>query len=294
MHKSGYVNIIGKPNAGKSTLINALIGEKLSIISPKVQTTRHRILGILSEEDYQIVFSDTPGIIEDPKYLLQEKMMTFVKSALSDADVILLLVEFTDKVENILKLYNDYKAKNIPLLLVINKIDIAKTQEEVVEFLENFKHIPEEDLIPISATKNFNTQRIVTRSLELLPEQEAFFDKEQYTDKSERFIASEMIREKIFQFYKQEIPYSIEVAILKWEDTETILKIHAEIFVNRASQKPILIGRGGEALKRLGTTVRIDLEKLYEKKVFLDLYVKVRQDWRENKNMLKDFGYDAV
>jgi len=294
MHKSGYVNIIGKPNAGKSTLINALIGEKLSIISPKVQTTRHRILGILSEEDYQIVFSDTPGIIEDPKYLLQEKMMTFVKSALSDADVILLLVEFTDKVENILKLYNDYKAKNIPLLLVINKIDIAKTQEEVVEFMEHFKHIPEEDLIPISATKNFNIQRIVTRSLELLPEQEAFFDKEQYTDKSERFIASEMIREKIFQFYKQEIPYSIEVAILKWEDTETILKIHAEIFVNRASQKPILIGRGGEALKRLGTTVRIDLEKLYEKKVFLDLYVKVRQDWRENKNMLKDFGYDAV
>jgi GTP-binding protein Era len=294
MHKSGYVNIIGKPNAGKSTLINALIGEKLSIISPKVQTTRHRILGILSEEDYQIVFSDTPGIIEDPKYLLQEKMMTFVKSALSDADVILLLVEFTDKVENILKLYNDYKAKNIPLLLVINKIDIAKTQEEVVEFMEHFKHIPEEDLIPISATKNFNIQRIVTRSLELLPEQEAFFNKEQYTDKSERFIASEMIREKIFQFYKQEIPYSIEVAILKWEDTETILKIHAEIFVNRASQKPILIGRGGEALKRLGTTVRIDLEKLYEKKVFLDLYVKVRQDWRENKNMLKDFGYDAV
>ncbi len=294
MHKAGFVNIIGKPNVGKSTLINALVGEKLSVVTPKVQTTRHRILGILSQDDYQIIFSDTPGIIEEPKYMLQERMMNFVRTALEDADVVLYLVDITEKPDAHHAILEQILQQGKPTLLVINKID-KMDQEQVVVLMEQWKaatHLSEDHIIPVSALKEFNTQRIIQLAQDLIPENPPYFDKELFTDRSERFLASEIIRGAIFRKFRQEIPYSVEVVVTSFKDEPEIIRIAAEIIVNRASQKPILIGRGGEAMKAIGTNSRKEMEENYGKKVFLELYVKIREDWRENQNMLRQFGYE--
>lgn len=294
MHKAGFVNIIGKPNVGKSTLINALVGEKLSIVTAKVQTTRHRILGILSEENHQIIFSDTPGIIDHPKYELQERMMNFVNIALEDADVVLYLVEIYEKPEDSHPILKKILEQEKPVLLVINKID-KLTQEEVIALIEKWKgatSLPDDQIIPISALKKFNTLRVIQTALRFLPENPPYYDKELWTDRSERFLAAELIREKIFQKFRQEIPYSVEVTIASFKDEPDIIRIAAEIYVNRASQKPILIGKGGEALKAVGVASRKEMEETYGKKVFLEMFVKVKEDWRENKNMLRQFGYE--
>lgn len=292
-HKAGFVNIIGKPNVGKSTLINALIGEKVSIVSPKVQTTRHRILGIINGDDFQVIFSDTPGIIDQPKYMLQEAMMRFVHDALADADVVFYMVDNTESPEVEQPLLNNIMREGLPLFIVINKID-KMNQEEVVALMNRWKQVVREDqIIPVSATKGFNLQSIIQAAKDNLPENPPYFDKEMYTDRSERFLASEVIREKIYNRTRQEIPYSTEVIVTSFKEEETIIKIAAEIFVNRESQKPILIGRGGELMKKIGTDARKELEEVYGKKVFLELYVKVKEDWRENPNMLRQFGYES-
>lgn len=278
---------------GKSTLINALMGEKLSIVSPKVQTTRHRILGIVNDEKYQMVFSDTPGIIPKPKYKLHEAMMRFVKQALEDADVVLYMIDAKEDDDRLPTILNMIREEKKPLFLVINKIDLL-TQEQVVALMKRWSAVvPEDHIIPISAIKGFNIQAIKDRSLENLPEGEAFFPPDQYTDKSERFLVSELIRERIFNFTRQEIPYSTEVVVTAFKEEEDIIRIMAEIFVERQSQKGILIGKGGEALKKLGTNVRRDLEQQYGKRIYLELFVKVKEDWRESKNMLRQFGYEG-
>jgi GTP-binding protein Era len=289
-HKAGFVNIIGNPNVGKSTLMNALVGERLSIITSKAQTTRHRIMGIVSSEDYQIVYSDTPGILK-PNYKLQESMMDFVDTALGDADIILYV---TDVVENITK-NREYIDKlnvlNVPVILVINKID-KSTQEEVKQLMTRWEQlVPKAYIIPVCALERFNLESLFDRILELLPESPAWFDKEQLTDKSLRFFASEIIREKIFLNYAKEIPYCTEVVVEEFTESEERYHIRAIINVMRDSQKGIIIGNKGAALKRTGSQARLDMEEFFEKKVFLELYVKVDPDWRENKRKLKQFGY---
>lgn len=289
-HKAGFVSIIGKPNAGKSTLMNALVGEKLSIITPKAQTTRHRILGIVNEEDYQIVFSDTPGIIK-PRYELQDSMMSSVKGALSDADLILFMTDINEQYDE-----NDVLEKiintTIPMIVLINKIDNA-TQEQVEEKIAfwqeklNPKHI-----FAISALKKYNIDGIMGIVLDYLPEHDPFYDKEDLTDRNQRFFVSEIIREKIFTNYQKEIPYSTEVIITAFKEEENITRISAEIIVERDSQKNILIGKGGASLKKVGTEARKDIEKFLDQKVFLETFVKVIPDWRSKKNYLKSFGYE--
>jgi GTPase len=292
MHKAGFVNIIGRPNVGKSTLMNALVGEKLSIITQKAQTTRHRIKGIVNAPEYQVVFSDTPGIL-DSAYLLHEKMMNSVNEALSDADLLLYMVEAGEKradiPENIRKALGK---REVPLFLVISKIDKSTQQvlEETVDFWK--KELGPDEIIPISATEKFNLDQLMKRIIEMLPESPPFFDKEALTDRPERFFVSEIIREKIFLHYQKEIPYSCEVVIESFKEEETINRIRAVIYVERDSQKGILIGHKGEALKRVGTEARIEIEKFLEKKAFLELFVKVREDWRNQKNFLRNFGYD--
>jgi GTPase len=289
-HKSGFVNIIGCPNVGKSTLMNALVGERLSIITSKAQTTRHRIMGIVSAEDYQIVFSDTPGIIK-PLYKLQEKMMQFVITAFADADLFLLI---TDIFEDI-KLEESYLEKlqktETPILLLINKIDIA-TQAQLEEKLLSWKEkLPKAEIIAVSALKNFNIDKILGRIVELLPAGNAFYSKEEFTDRSERFFVSEIVREKILLNYKKEIPYSVEVIVNSFKEEEKIIKMQVDILVERDSQKGIIIGDKGSALKRVGTQARKDMELFFKKQVFLELFVKVDKDWRSNDNRLKNFGY---
>jgi GTP-binding protein Era len=289
-HKSGFVNIIGCPNVGKSTLMNALVGERLSIITSKAQTTRHRIMGIVSAEDYQIVFSDTPGIIK-PLYKLQEKMMQFVITAFADADLFLLI---TDIFEDI-KLEESYLEKlqktETPILLLINKIDIA-TQAQLEEKLLSWKEkLPKAEIIAVSALKNFNIDKILGRIVELLPTGNAFYSKEEFTDRSERFFVSEIVREKILLNYKKEIPYSVEVIVNSFKEEEKIIKMQVDILVERDSQKGIIIGDKGSALKRVGTQARKDMELFFKKQVFLELFVKVDKDWRSNDNRLKNFGY---
>lgn len=293
-HKSGFVNIIGRPNVGKSTLINALVGEKVSIVSPKVQTTRQRVLGILNGENWQMVFSDTPGYLK-PKYLLQESMMRSVNEALDDADIILYMVEVGEHPEKHEWWMDRLKKLKVPVFLLINKVDLSdqETLERRIKEWQAAFPFPEERIWPISATEGFNLPKLHERLLELLPEHPPYFPPEQYTDRSERYLASEVVREKIFLYYKQEIPYSVEVIVQQFKEEEEIIRIMADIIVARESQKPILIGKGGLALKRIGTAARADLEEAFRKQVFLELFVKVRENWRENKNYLKDYGYDV-
>jgi GTPase len=289
-HKAGFVNIIGSPNVGKSTLMNVLVGEKLSIITSKAQTTRHRIMGIVNGEDFQIVYSDTPGVLK-PNYKLQESMMEFVHTALTDADVILFVTDIYEDIkieEHILHKIKNAKAK---VLLLINKIDLA-TQEKLEEKVNYWKNeVPNSEVIPVSALEKFNVNYIFDRILENLPEGPGFYDKDQLTDKPEKFFVSEIIREKILTNYKKEIPYSVEVVVESFKDEEKIIKIRAEILVVRDSQKGIIIGHQGKALKKVGTEARKDMETFFGKQVFLELFVKVNKDWRDSDQQLKRFGY---
>ncbi len=290
-HKAGFVNIIGNPNVGKSTLMNALVGERLSIITSKAQTTRHRILGIVNGEDFQIVFSDTPGIIK-PAYDLQESMMNFVKSAFDDADVLIYMVEIGElelKDENF---FNKIKNAKIPVLLLINKID-KSNQEEVEEKLAYWEaKVPSANVYLISALEKFGVDVVLDKILEILPESPAFYPKDQLTDKPERFFVNECIREKILMHYKKEIPYSVEIETEEFFEDEKIIKIRAIIMVERETQKGIIIGHKGAALKRVGMESRKDLEKFFDKKIFLDLYVKVNKNWRNDSKQLRRFGYN--
>ena len=291
-HKSGFVSIIGCPNVGKSTLMNVLVGEKLSIITSKAQTTRHRIMGIVSGDDYQIVFSDTPGILK-PNYKLQEKMMEYVVSAFSDADVFLLIVDIYEDIVLDEKYLEKLKNTSTPVLLLLNKIDIA-TQEVLDTKMAEWKEkLPKAEILPISALKKFNLENVMYRITQLLPVGEAYYDKDTLTDKPEKFFVSEIIREKILLQYKKEIPYSVEVVVNSFKDEEKILKIQADIIVERESQKGIIIGHKGEALKKVGTRAREDAEKFFGKKIFLELYIKVAKDWRNNDSNLKNFGYQS-
>lgn len=289
-HKAGFVSIIGKPNVGKSTLMNALIGEKLSIITPKAQTTRHRILGIVNEDNYQVVFSDTPGIIK-PKYSLQDSMMNFVNGALSDADLILFVTDINEQHDE-----NDVLEKiintNIPLIVLINKIDNS-TQAEVDEKTSYWQEkLNPKHIFAISALHGYNLEGILPLILDHIPEHPPYYDKEDLTDRNQRFFVSEIIREKIFTNYQKEIPYSTEVVITAFKEEEKITRISAEIIVERDSQKNILIGKGGSMLKKTGTEARKDIEKFLDQKVFLETFVKVLPDWRSKKNYLKSFGYE--
>jgi GTP-binding protein Era len=291
-HKSGFVSIVGCPNVGKSTLMNVLVGEKLSIITSKAQTTRHRIMGIVSGDDYQIVFSDTPGILK-PNYKLQEKMMEFVVSAFSDADVFLLIVDIYEDIILDEKYLEKLKNTKTPVLLLLNKVDMA-TQEVLDTKMAEWKEkLPNAEILPISALKKFNLENVMYRIVQLLPVGEAFYDKDTLTDKPEKFFVSEIIREKILLQYKKEIPYSVEVVINSFKDEEKILRIQADILVERESQKAIIIGHKGEALKKVGTRAREDAEKFFGKKIFLELYVKVAKDWRNSDSNLKNFGYQS-
>jgi GTP-binding protein Era len=289
MHKSGFVNIIGCPNVGKSTLMNALVGEKLSIITSKAQTTRHRIMGIVSGDDYQIVFSDTPGIIK-PLYKLQEKMMQFVVTAFSDADVFLLITDVFEDIK-LDESYIEKLKKTTPVLILINKLDIS-TQEKIEEKVQEWHaKLPNAEILPISALSKFNLDLVISKIIKLLPANEAYYDKAELTDKPERFFVCEIIREKILLNYKKEIPYSVEVITNSFKDEGTIIKIQSDILVERDSQKGIIIGNKGAALKRVGTDARKDLEAFFGKKVFLELFVKVDKDWRGNEKRLSQFGY---
>lgn len=289
-HKAGFVSIIGKPNVGKSTLMNALVGEKMAIITPKAQTTRHRILGIVNGLDYQIVFSDTPGVIK-PVYGMQKSMMDFVNGSLVDADVVLFVTDINEKHDE-----NDVieKLKKVasPIVVVINKID--KSSEELVKEKINYWQnlLNPSAIFAASALHDHNVSAVMQFVLDHLPEHPAYYDKDMLTDRSERFFVSEIIREKIFKLYEKEIPYSTEVIIAAFKDEPSIVRISAEVIVERDSQKNIIIGKGGEMLKKVGTYARRDIEEFLQKKVFLEIFVKVIADWRNSKNYLKRFGYE--
>lgn len=289
-HKSGFVNIIGNPNVGKSTLMNALVGEKLSIVTSKAQTTRHRIMGIVNGDAYQIVYSDTPGILK-PSYRLQESMMDFVEEAIGDADIILYVTDVKEKKDKNKEYIEKLNRIDVPVILVINKIDISD-QEHVLELMAQWKElIPRAVIFPASAIEKFNLDNIFDKIVELLPPSPAWYDKETFTDKSMRFFASEIIREKIFLNYTKEIPYCTEVVIETFKEGDDRYDISAIINVMRDSQKGIIIGKNGAALKKVGTQARIEMEHFFEKKVFLQMFVKVQTNWREDKRMLKKFGY---
>lgn len=290
-HKAGFVNIIGNPNVGKSTLMNALVGERLSIITNKAQTTRHRIFGILNHEDYQIVFSDTPGIIQ-PAYALQESMMKFVSSAFEDADVFIYLVEPKDHTLKDEKFLLRLQETKTPVLLVINKIDILDQEALEQESAFWMDKLPNAEVIPISALNKFNTDYLLKRFVELIPVSPPYYGKEAITDKPERFFVTEIIREKILLNYKKEIPYSVESVVEEFKEEEDIIRIRAIIFVTRDSQKGIIIGHQGKMLKKVGTEARKDLEAFFQKKIFLELFVKVNKDWRSDDSKLKRLGYN--
>lgn len=290
-HKSGFVNIIGNPNVGKSTLMNALVGERLSIITSKAQTTRHRILGIVNEDNHQVIFSDTPGVIE-PHYKLQENMMDFVHAAFQDADVLVYMVETGEKELKDKTIFERLKQTDIPLILLLNKIDTVN-QDFVNQQLSLWsERLPKAEVYPISALNKFNLEVVMERIKELLPISPPYYAKDTLTDKSERFFVSETIREKILKYYKKEIPYSVEIEVEEFLDEPEIIKIRAIIYVVRDSQKGIIIGHKGVALKKVGTLARRDLESFFQKKLFLDLYVKVNKDWRNDEKQLKRFGYN--
>ncbi|WP_166965962.1 GTPase Era [Yeosuana marina] len=290
-HKAGFVNIIGNPNVGKSTLMNAFVGEKLSIITSKAQTTRHRILGIVNGDDFQVVLSDTPGIIK-PAYELQESMMDFVKSAFEDADVLLYLVEIGEQELKDEAFFNKITNSKIPVLLLLNKID--KSHQEQLESQVQLwtEKVPNAEIFPISALEGFNVKEVFNRIIELLPESPPFYPKDQLTDKPERFFINETIREKILLHYKKEIPYAVEVDTEEFFEEENIIRVRSVIMVERDTQKGIIIGHKGSALKRVGVEARKDLEKFFGKQIHIELYVKVNKNWRSNMNQLKRFGYN--
>jgi GTP-binding protein Era len=290
-HKAGFVNIVGNPNVGKSTLMNALVGERISIITSKAQTTRHRIMGIVNGEDFQIVYSDTPGVLK-PNYKLQESMLGFSQSALTDADVLLYVTDVLDSAEkNAFFLDKVKKMDHVNTILIINKIDLIdqKRLEELVEFWR--KELPNAEIFPISAAEKFGIEQLFERIKALLPDSPPFFDKDALTDRPERFFVNEIIREKILLNYDKEIPYAVEVMVEEFKEEENIIRISAVVFCERDSQKGIIIGKQGAALRKVGTEARKDIEAFFEKKVFLQLYVKVEKDWRNRERKLRNFGY---
>lgn len=289
-HKAGYVNIIGNPNVGKSTLMNAFVGERLSIITSKSQTTRHRILGIVNGDDFQVLFSDTPGIIK-PAYELQASMMDFVGSAFEDADVLIYVVELGEEALKDEKFFTKITTSKVPVLLLLNKIDLG-TQEALEAQVALWQEkVPNAEIFPISALRNFGIPQVFNRILALLPESPAFYPKDALTDKPERFFVNETIREKILKYYKKEIPYSVEIETEEFLEDEKIIRIRSVIMVERDSQKGIIIGHKGRAIKRVGTEARKDLQVFFDKKVHIELFVKINKNWRNNTNQLKRFGY---
>lgn len=290
MHKAGFVNIVGNPNVGKSTLMNVLVGERVSIATFKAQTTRHRIMGIYNTEDMQIVFSDTPGVLK-PNYKLQESMLNFSNSALTDADVLIYVTDVVEKTDKNSEFIEKVKMQTAPVLLLINKIDLSN-QDDLVKLVEEWKGlIPQAEIIPISATSKFNVDYVMKRIKELLPDSPPYFDKDQWTDKPARFFVNEIIREKILLYYDKEIPYSVEVVVEQFKEDAKKIHIHAVIYVERDSQKGIIIGKQGKALKKVATEARRDLEKFFGKSIFLETYVKVDKDWRSSDKELRNFGY---
>jgi GTPase len=296
-HKAGFVNILGRPNVGKSTLMNALVGEKLSIITSKAQTTRHRIMGIINSPNFQIVYSDTPGIIK-PKYELQKSMMRFVSNAIEDADVILFMLDITEKVPDPEKndvykqIFLNLSQSQKPIILVLNKIDLVKKAElpEKIKSYENL--LQHSEVVPVSALNQQNIDTLFQQIMSHIPVHPAYFPKDELSDKPERFFAEEIIREKIFLNFEQEVPYSTEVAVVYFKEDEKIIRMSAEIFVERKSQKGIIIGKGGQALKKVGMEARADLEAFFGKQIFLETYVKVEPDWRKKESKLSKFGYN--
>ncbi len=289
-HKSAFVNILGNPNVGKSTLMNEFVGEKLSIITSKSQTTRHNIKGIVNTEEYQLVFSDTPGVLK-PHYKLQESMLKYSETALSDADIIVYVTDIFEKIDKNQDFLIKVQKSKVPVLLVLNKIDLT-TQEDIVKHVTKWEELlPKAEIFPTSALNNFNVKNLFERILELAPESPPFFPKDQLTDRTERFFVSEIIREKILIRYKKEIPYSVEVEVEEFKETEDIIRIRSIIYVERKSQKGIIIGHKGNAIKYVGIDARKDIEKFFEKKVYLELFVKVSDDWRSKSASLSRFGY---
>lgn len=291
MHKAGFVNIIGNPNVGKSTLMNAFVGERLSIITSKAQTTRHRILGIVNGEDFQVLLSDTPGIIK-PAYELQESMMQFVKSAFEDADVLLYMVEIGEQELKDESFFNKIRHSEIPVLLLLNKIDNSNQETLEAQVAYWTEKVPNAEIFPISALNGFGVPEVFNRIIELLPESPPFYPKDQLTDKPERFFVNEIIREKILLHYKKEIPYSVEIDTEEFFESDNIIRMRSIIMVERDTQKGIIIGHKGSALKRVGVEARKDLERFFGKQVHLELYVKVNKNWRSNERQLKRFGYN--
>ncbi len=290
-HKAGFVNIIGNPNVGKSTLMNAFVGEKVSIITSKAQTTRHRILGIVNSDDFQMVYSDTPGILK-PNYKLQKAMMKFVDTAISDADVILYVTDVVETFDKNDEYIQKVQKTSIPVILLINKIDLTQ-QDKLEKLVNQWKDkLPNAQIFPVSAINKFNVDIVFKKILELLPENPPYFPKDALTDKTERFFVQEIIREKIFLNYKKEIPYSVEVSVEEFKEEEAIIRIRAIIYVSRDSQKGIIIGHQGKALKKVGTQARVDIEAFFDKHVYLQLYTKVLKDWRNKDNSLRSFGYE--
>lgn len=291
MHKAGFVNIVGNPNVGKSTLMNQLVGEKLSIATFKAQTTRHRIMGIVNTDDSQIVFSDTPGVLK-PNYKMQEMMLQFSESALTDADVLLYVTDVVENPEKNMDFLEKVAKMTIPVILLINKID-ESDQSKLVELVEKWHGLlPDAEILPISAKNKFGTDILMKRVRELLPESPAFFDKDQLTDKPARFFVSEIIREKILRYYDKEIPYSVEVVVERFKEDDRQIHINAVIYVERSSQKGIIIGHQGMALKKMSTEARKSLERFFDKKIFLETFVKVDKDWRNSQKELNNFGYN--
>lgn len=290
-HKAGFVNIIGNPNVGKSTLMNALVGERISIITSKSQTTRHRIMGIVNGEDFQIVYSDTPGVLK-PNYRLQESMMEASTSALKDADVLLYVTDTIESYDKNIDFLEKAKQSGIPTFLIINKIDLLSSQEALEALVEKWKTIlPDAEIVPICALEKFNIEQLLVRIKELLPDSPPYFDKDALTDRPARFFVNEIIREKILENYDKEIPYSTEVVVEQFHEEDKLIKIHATIYVERESQKGIIIGKRGAMLKKVGMAARAEIEAFFEKKVFLELFVKVEKDWRNKDKQLKLFGY---
>ncbi|MBO4370865.1 MAG: GTPase Era [Paludibacteraceae bacterium] len=291
MHKAGFVNIVGNPNVGKSTLMNALVGERISIITSKSQTTRHRIMGIVNGEDFQIVYSDTPGVLK-PNYRLQESMLDASKSALTDADVLLYVTDTVETFDKNADFLEKAKHVGVPIFLIINKIDLLKEQSELEALCEKWREIlPEARIVPICAKEKFGIEQLLAQIKELLPDSPPYFDKDALTDRPARFFVTEIIREKILMLYEKEIPYSVEVVVERFKEERDLIRINAMIIVERDSQKGIIIGKGGAMLKKVGSAARQDIEAFFEKKVFLELFVKVEKDWRNRDKQLKQFGY---